>query len=243
MKKTFYSLALAFLGLGASLSAEAQKVRQCSTMENLAAQLAADPTMAQRMASIESRTQQFVDNPVAKRTAATITIPVVVHVLYSTAAQNISDAQIQSQLAVLNEDFTKTNSDISKTPSAFAGLVANANIQFVLAKQTPTGAATTGIERKSVTTTSWGTDDKMKNTSTGGLNAWDASQYLNLWVCNLSGGVLGYAQFPGGAVSYRRRGYPELGLRSGRLVVGSVQPGPHGHPRSGPLAEPAPHLG
>ncbi|MFD2785064.1 GEVED domain-containing protein [Hymenobacter rubripertinctus] len=201
MKKNLYSLALAFLGLGAAVSAEAQQVRQCSTMENLAAQLAADPAMAQRMAAIENRTQQFVDNPVAKRTAATITIPVVVHVLYSTSAQNISDAQIQSQLTVLNEDFTKTNADVSKTPSAFAGLAANANIQFVLAKQTPSGATTSGIERKSVTTASWGTDDKMKKASTGGLDAWDATKYLNLWVCNLSGGVLGYAQFPGGTVA------------------------------------------
>ncbi|RSK51001.1 GEVED domain-containing protein [Hymenobacter rigui] len=201
MKKTIYSLALACLGLGASLTAEAQKVRQCSTMENLAQQLAADPAMAQRLAAIEGQTQNFIANPVAQRTSAVVTIPVVVHVLYNTTAQNISDAQIQSQIAVLNEDFNKLNADASKTPSAFAGLAANVGIQFVLAKQTPAGASTTGIERKSVTTTSWGTDDKMKSTATGGLNAWDATKYLNLWVCNLSGGVLGYAQFPGGAAS------------------------------------------
>ncbi|AHJ99385.1 GEVED domain-containing protein [Hymenobacter swuensis] len=200
MKKTIYSLALAFLGLGASLSAEAQ-TRQCSTMENLAAQLAADPAMAQRMAAIENQTSSFVDNPLALRTSAVVTIPVVVHVLYNTTAQNVSDAQIQSQIAVLNEDFNKLNADVSKTPSAFAGLAANVGIQFVLAKQTPTGAATTGIERKSTTRTSWGTDDAMKKVSTGGLDAWNSAKYLNLWVCNLSGGVLGYAQFPGGAAA------------------------------------------
>ncbi|GAB3232691.1 hypothetical protein GCM10027346_20110 [Hymenobacter seoulensis] len=201
MKQTIYALALACMGLGASLTAEAQTVRQCSTMENLAAQLAADPTMAQRLSNIENQTRQFQADPVAQRTTAVITIPVVVHVLYNTTAQNISDAQIQSQITVLNEDFSKTNADVSKTPSAFAGLAANANIQFVLAKRTPSGTATTGIERKSTTITSWGTDDKMKSTATGGLNAWDATKYLNLWVCNLSGGVLGYAQFPGGPVS------------------------------------------
>ena len=200
MKKTIYSLALAFLGLGASLSAEAQ-TRQCSTMENLAAQLAADPAMAQRLAAIENQTNSFVDNPLALRTSAVVTIPVVVHVLYNTTAQNVSDAQIQSQIAVLNEDFNKLNADVSKTPSAFAGLAANVGIQFVLAKQTPTGAATTGIERKSTTRTSWGTDDAMKKVSTGGLDAWNSAKYLNLWVCNLSGGVLGYAQFPGGAAA------------------------------------------
>ncbi|MCA8832032.1 GEVED domain-containing protein [Hymenobacter pini] len=200
MKTTLYSVAVACLGFSA-LSAQAQKVRQCSTMENLAQQLAADPAMAQRLAGIEAQTQSFINNPVSKRTSAVVTIPVVVHVLYNTTAQNISDSQIQSQIAVLNEDFNKLNADASKTPSAFAGLAANVGIQFVLAKQTPTGAATTGIERKSTTITSWGTDDKMKSTSTGGFNAWDATKYLNLWVCNLSGGVLGYAQFPGGAVS------------------------------------------
>ncbi|QJX46347.1 T9SS type A sorting domain-containing protein [Hymenobacter taeanensis] len=202
MKKAIYSMALAGLCLGMGYTAEAQKVRQCATMENLAAQLAADPGLAQRLAAIESQTQQAEANPVAQRgTTATLTIPVVVHVLYNTTAQNISDAQIQSQIDVLNEDFNKLNSDVSKTPAAFAGLAANAGIQFTLAKRSPSGTATTGIERKQTSTTSWGTDDRMKSTTTGGLNAWPAGQYLNLWVCNLSGGVLGYAQFPGGAAS------------------------------------------
>ncbi|WP_139925467.1 GEVED domain-containing protein [Hymenobacter sp. DG01] len=201
MKKTIYAMALACLGLGASLTTEAQTVRQCATMENLAAQLAADPGLAQRLAGIEGQTQEFASRSLARRATAAITIPVVVHVLYNTTAQNISDAQIQSQLDVLNEDFSKTNADVSKTPAAFAGLAADPNLQFVLAKRTPSGAATTGIERKSTTKTSWGTDDAMKKASTGGLDAWDSGKYLNLWVCNLSGGVLGYAQFPGGPAS------------------------------------------
>ena len=134
-------------------------------------------------------------------TAVTVTIPVVVHVLYNTTAQNVSDAQIASQIAVLNEDFQKLNADASKTPTAFAGLVADVGVAFTLAKRDPNGNATTGITRKQVTQTSWGTDDKMKSTTTGGTNAWNTSQYLNIWVVNLSGGVLGYAQFPGGAAA------------------------------------------
>ncbi|GAB3830384.1 GEVED domain-containing protein [Hymenobacter jeollabukensis] len=201
MKKTVYA-ALACLGLLTS-AAQAQSVRQCATVENLQAQLAADPSLAARRAAIEAQAQAYVSGKSndAQRTNAVITIPVVVHVLYNTSAQNISDAQIQSQLDVLNQDYSKTNSDYTKTPSAFAGLVANVGIQFVLAKQTPTGAATTGIERKQTSTTSWGTNDAMKKASTGGLDAWNSSKYLNLWVCNLSGGVLGYAQFPGGAAA------------------------------------------
>ncbi|OON67749.1 GEVED domain-containing protein [Hymenobacter sp. CRA2] len=202
MKQTLYA-ALACLGLLTSAGA-AQAQRKCATMESLAAQLAADPSLAQRRAAIEAQARAFEANPTqgtAQRGNAVVTIPVVVHVLYNTAAQNISDAQIQSQLDVLNQDYSKTNADYTKTPSAFAGLVANVGVQFVLAKQTPTGAATTGIERKQTTKTSWGTDDSMKKASTGGLDAWNSSKYLNLWVCNLSGGVLGYAQFPGGAAA------------------------------------------
>ncbi|GAB3876954.1 hypothetical protein GCM10028824_35810 [Hymenobacter segetis] len=169
----------------------------------LAAQLAADPGLAQRMAAINNQAAQFAkSNQATNATAAvTLTIPVVVHVLYSTTSENISDAQIQSQIDVLNEDYHKLNADYTKTPSAFAGQVADVGIQFVLAKRDPSGLATTGIERKSSTTTSWGTADKIKSTSTGGLNAWNSSQYLNLWVGTIGGGILGYAQFPGGAAS------------------------------------------
>ncbi|WP_245328311.1 GEVED domain-containing protein [Hymenobacter aquaticus] len=202
-------------------------------MEALEAQLAADPSLAQRMAAIENQTRTFEANPTANRTTAVLgTIPVVVHVLYSNTNENISDAQIASQIAVLNEDFRKLNSDVSKTPAAFAGLAADAGLQFVLAKRDPNGNATTGIERKSTTKTTWGTADAMKSTSTGGLNAWPASQYLNLWVCNIGGGILGYAQFPGGAAStdgvvigpnyFGRTGYLSAPFNLGRTATHEV---------------------
>ena len=181
----------------------------------------------------------------AQRTAAaiTVTIPVVVHVLYSTASENISDAQIASQIAVLNEDYHKLNADYSKTPSAFAGLVADVGIQFVLAKRDPSGNATTGIERKSSSTTSWGTADNIKKTSTGGLNAWDASKYLNLWVGTIGGGILGYAQFPGGAAATDGVVISPVYFGRTGTVTSPYNLGPHSQPRSGPLAEPEPHLG
>ncbi|MET4075781.1 M43 family zinc metalloprotease [Hymenobacter sp. UYCo722] len=176
--------------------------RACGAMEVLAAQLAADPAQAQRMAAIEAHAQRVLSNPALARTAAgTVIIPVVVHVLYNTAAQNISDAQVQSQIDVLNEDFRKLNADASKTPTQFAGLAADANVQFVLAKRDPSGAATTGVIHKQTKTASWSTNDAVKNSKRGGDNAWDASKYLNLWACNLGQGLLGYAQFPGGAAS------------------------------------------
>ena len=176
--------------------------RACGSMEVLEAQLAADPALAKRMADIDAHAKRVMANPALQRTAAgTVIIPVVVHVLYNTAAQNISDAQVQSQIDVLNEDYRKLNADASKTPAQFAGLVADVNVQFVLAKRTPTGAATNGIIHKQTKTTSWSTNDAVKNSKRGGDDAWDATKYLNLWACNLGQGLLGYAQFPGGAAS------------------------------------------
>jgi hypothetical protein len=122
--------------------------RVCGTMEVLKAQMAADPGLAQRMAGIEAHTQRLLANPSLQRAttaSGALIIPVVVHVLYNTAAQNISDAQVQSQLDVLNEDYRKLNADYTKTPAIYAGLVADVNVQFVLAKRDPSGAATTGV--------------------------------------------------------------------------------------------------
>ena len=206
MKKSIYAVTLGLAGLAltsTTVSAQAPARRTCASVEVLQAQLAADPSLAQRMAEINNQAVKFAAQQVgvAQRSTAAIsvTIPVVVHVLYSTATENISDAQIASQIAVLNEDYHKLNADAGSVPAPFAGLAADIGIQFVLAKRNPSGLATTGIERKSSTTTSWGTSDNIKSTATGGLNAWDASKYLNLWVGTIGGGILGYAQFPGGA--------------------------------------------
>ncbi|WP_205501517.1 T9SS-dependent choice-of-anchor J family protein [Rufibacter psychrotolerans] len=127
-----------------------------------------------------------------------VTIPVVVHVLYNRAAQNISDAQIQSQIAVLNKDFRRLNTDAGKTPAAFKGVAADAEIQFCLAQRTPDGEPTTGITRTQTSKTSFKLDDSMKYSAAGGKDAWNTSQYLNLWVVRFSDNeeVLGYAQFP-----------------------------------------------
>ncbi len=77
--------------------------RSCASQEVLQAQLLADPTLASRMEAIENVTARFANHQISSRLLAdgTIEIPVVVNVLYKTAAQNISDAQI-----------TNTNSSI-----------------------------------------------------------------------------------------------------------------------------------
>jgi len=211
MKKTLYTFALSFLGLTSAFAQESRVAqsqapvlpsRQCAAMEVLQAQLAADPSLGQRMAAVEAQTRAFEATPSGSRaTAGVVTIPVVVHVVYNTSEQNVPTSQIEAQINVLNEDFAKLNSDASQVPSIFSGLAANTNIQFVLAKRDPNGNPTTGIIRKQTSTRSFSSNDAVKNGKRGGSAAWPASQYLNLWLCNLGNGLLGYAQFPGGAAS------------------------------------------
>lgn len=126
-----------------------------------------------------------------------IIIPVVIHVLYNNGTQNISDAQILSQLQSLNNDYRQLNTDVLNIPAAFAPLSADAKIVFCLAKIDAAGKATTGIIRKYTSEQSWTADDGMKYSAQGGDNAWDSKRYLNIWVCNLFGRSLGYSSLPG----------------------------------------------
>jgi len=171
----------------AATSASAR--RSCASQDVLAEQLKADPTLALRMNEIEAFTQKsMLTNRLVN---GKVVIPVVVNVLYRTAAENISDAQIQSQIDVLNKDYTATNPDFSNTPAEFAGVAANVGITFELVK----------INRKSTTKSSWGTRDAMKKTKQGGLDPTTPSTTLNMWACTIGGGILGYAQFPGGTLA------------------------------------------
>ncbi|MGL6042480.1 MAG: zinc metalloprotease [Sandaracinobacteroides sp.] len=98
----------------------------------------------------------------------------------------------------MNEDFRKKNADISAVPAAFAGLAADARITFALATTDPAGNPTEGITRTSTAVAGFSSNDAVKAAATGGADPWPSDQYLNIWVCKLSGGLLGYAQFPGG---------------------------------------------
>ncbi|MEO6404955.1 MAG: M43 family zinc metalloprotease [Ferruginibacter sp.] len=128
-----------------------------------------------------------------------LVIPVVIHVLYNPSEQNISTAQILSQLKVLNEDFRRRNGDANNTPAAFKSLAADAGITFCLAQVDPSGRSTSGIIRKSTTRTFFEMNDEMKFSKNGGDDAWDRSKYLNIWVCRMLSRSLGYATVPGSA--------------------------------------------
>jgi hypothetical protein len=140
------------------------------------------------------------------RKAGVIAIPVVVHVLYKNSAQNVSDAQIASQIAVLNNDFRKLNADFNTVvPSAFKPAGADLELAFCIATKKPDGSSTNGIERKSVPSSfTFGNDYYKSN----GLAAWDPTKYLNIWVGKFDGfdengeqwsGTLGFAYLPDAA--------------------------------------------
>ncbi|MDX1913439.1 MAG: M43 family zinc metalloprotease [Saprospiraceae bacterium] len=180
-----------------ALHASAQQ-RTCAAEEVRARQLLENPAMMQEIKRIEEHTRQFAQQQGGASERTVVTIPVVVHVVYYNSTQNLTDAQILSQIDVLNADFRRTNADAGNTPAGFLGVAADCEINFCMAKQDPNGAATNGIQRRQTTVNGFSTDDRVKFFAQGGLDIWDRNKYLNIWVCNLSGGLLGYAQFPGG---------------------------------------------
>ncbi|TAE30467.1 MAG: T9SS C-terminal target domain-containing protein [Cytophagales bacterium] len=125
-------------------------------------------------------------------------IPVVVNVVHNTDVQNISDAQIRSQIDVLNEDFRRTNQDASQTPAVFSA--EDTRMQFYLACQDPNGVATTGIRRFRTNQVGFTTANFNQVKQAGiGLTSWNPNQYLNIWSCNFNDpliDVLGVATSP-----------------------------------------------
>lgn len=165
--------------------------RACAAHDVLEAQLAADPKLRDRIENIETHTRAAIESGRLNELGQ-IVIPVVVNVIYRTSQENISNAQIQSQIDVLNEDFNAANADLSNTPSQFTNAIGNIGIQFELAK----------VVRKYSNKRSWRTNDDMKKSSKGGINPTSPTTHLNIWIVNRmtsgSSTILGYAQFPGG---------------------------------------------
>jgi hypothetical protein len=174
--------------------------RTCGTMDYHNYLMQTRPNYATDYTQYNQMLDQYIQNNQASLNTAArtanITIPVVIHVLYNTAGQNISDAQATSQFAVLNNDFQRLNADKVNTPSTFTAVAGGVGITFCLAQRDPNGNATTGIIHKSTTTTSFTTDNKIKSSAQGGDDPWDVTKYINIWIGNISGGILGYGEFP-----------------------------------------------
>ena len=170
---------------------------RCSTDEYLDILYSQFPEYKNEREKVNLETKKWIESNYIQNSKSIITIPVVVHVVWNTNTENISDQQIFSQIDVLNADYRRTNIDAIMTPSVWQGIAADTEIEFCLASVDPNGAFTNGITRTQTSQTSFSIQtNAMKSTSSGGIDPWDQDKYLNIWVCDLSGGILGYATPP-----------------------------------------------
>lgn len=152
--------------------------------------------LAEHFATISNKASQKLSN------TDVYDIPVVVHVVYNNPEQNLSDEVVKRQIDILNRDFNRTNADTINLRPVFGSMIAaDANIRFHLATTDPQGQATTGITRTSTNLSSFadfttlfgdlGAIERVKSSADGGIDPWDTSRYLNIWVCNMALPVLG----------------------------------------------------
>lgn len=209
--------------------------QRCASDERMQQVLEEYPHLREQRQKIEEFVENYVKNYAnnqgsGRTTLGPVTIPVVVHVVYRTQAENISNTQIQGQIAILNADFNRQNADTTNTPAYFSSVAGNPQITFCLATRDPVGFFTNGITRTQTDSVTWFPDDSVKSITAGGARAWPTTDYLNIWVCNMSG-PLGYAYYPGTApagfdgvvVDYRVFGLtssPQYGL--GRTATHEV---------------------
>ena len=206
MKKHLLYFTAGFLVFNGMSSQTADK---CATMPVYQAHLQ-NPIASANFKAADVAAQNWLANPINKlkasqKTNSIINIPVVVHVVYKNAIQNIPDTQIVRQIQILNECFRLQNANFSATRPIFDTIGADTEIQFCLATIDPQGNPTTGIIRKSAPSSANFDPilnmDKVKSSATNGDDPWPNTQYLNIWVCDMSifgfTFVLGYATFPG----------------------------------------------
>ena len=145
---------------------------------------------------VNFQTEKWIKNHPNHSEKTIITIPIIVHVLWKTNTHNISDAQIQSQIDVLNEDYRRANIDKINTPNVWQTIAADSEIEFCLASIDQNGNPTTGIERIQTTHGKFGMNSDIHTSSAGGADDWPNDDYLNIWVCDIQNGLLGYASPP-----------------------------------------------
>jgi len=124
------------------------------------------------------------------------TIPVVFHIIYKNESEYVSVEQVMSQLEVLNQDFNRTNPDANLTPAQFQDVAADCNISFCLAQRTENNDTTSGITYTQTSVSSFSLyDNRIFQDSLGGKTIWNSSDYLNIYVCDLTN-ALGFSSFP-----------------------------------------------
>ena len=201
--KTLMLGSAAFLTLFSVCQAQEEN-HSCGTTQHMKYLMKKNPGLEQELKNIEVQMQKWGEQSGTWKLSGSLlpdVIPVVVHVLYSNAAENVSDQIVYNTIQSLNEDYGRTAPDTSLTPAVWKPIAASTNIQFCLAQRDPNGAATNGIERRQTSAGPFDVDDFCKFYNTGGLDAWDVSKYFNIWICDLVPGLGGYGEFPTGNYS------------------------------------------
>jgi hypothetical protein len=181
----------------------AQSEPTCGTVDYLEQIRLENPDEYQSIMQAQQDLEAFVANGGGQSNGrAVVTIPIVFHVIHDGeqigTGSNISDAAIQSQVDILNEDFRKLNADIVDVVSQFQSIAADAEVEFCLATVDENGNPSSGINRYQYSGAPWG---QSSFNTVKSQTYWDPDKYLNFWVCELNQGLLGYATPPGGFAS------------------------------------------
>ena len=178
--------------------------KECASHAYSQQESVSSPAISRRIQEAEAfiKKHLYYNEPVMSPAGTTgsglsvIKIPVIVHVLYNSPEQRISEEQVRSQIDVLNKDFRNLNG-MANIPDYFRSTAADCFIEFSLATTDPKGRLTTGIIWKKTNESYFTSDDRIKYSRSGGDDAWDAERYLNIWVAKLSAGMGGYSSAPG----------------------------------------------
>ena len=171
---------------------------RCSSTEYLQEKMANDPEILARRLQIENDIIHWLETHNDNRLSQTvITIPCVIFNVYHNNFDSLSQAQLESQIDVLNNDFNATNTDRLPSSHPYFSKIGNAQIIFCIAEIDPNGNRTSGIIRNKTTNNFTNASD-IKYTNKNGIDGWPADEYLNIWVSNIAQSqFLGQADFPG----------------------------------------------
>lgn len=204
MKKIILSVALAIGAISVNL---AQDAHPCHTDEKMAEYFNSLTPQEKIQYNIdreayEQEIQNYISNHPELMTnsgarAIDYTIPVVFHIIHAGGPENISDEQVEDCIRVMNEDYQALNSDVGNVQSEFLSIVADAQIEFKLAKRDPQGNCTNGITRTFSNVTFGGSGGDRISAVQAEHGNWPGDEYMNVFVAAEIGGAAGYTFLPG----------------------------------------------
>ncbi len=129
-----------------------------------------------------------------------VIIPVVVHIVWNTPEENLTEEKVLEQIEILNRDFNSENISMKNVPKEFHPFIANKKIRFCLAGETPEGLRTNGITNRRTFVENVGIKEELYHISP----AWDPERYLNIWVANTGNFLTGTGTYPGLVPTYKQ---------------------------------------